>query len=156
MEQWPAMKARHRAERASASIAIKNKQMKERIGLVRGLSLLGVSLRDAASKIGVHKTTLVQLVRKYGIQWPTGPLPENPWADMVAGHKQARANLSAQHEAERVKIVECMAAQRITQTKAAEILGTTSQVINAIIREHDIFWPVKRQGRTKANQGENQ
>lgn len=55
--------------------------------------------------------------------------------------------MTRRHKRERRKMVEALAAKRITQSQAASEVNTTLTCLNNYIRRNRIFWPVKRQGR---------
>ena len=82
------------------------------------------------------------------------------WDQMTKRHKQERKHLLSQndraerilkkcHAMERRDQVSEIAMTRKTQTEAAKILGVRLTCLNNFIQRNDIFWPVKRQGRTK-------
>ena len=57
--------------------------------------------------------------------------------------------MRARHRREIAAAISDQAALRITQTVAAKHLGMSLNGLNNIIVRNGLFWPVKRQGRSK-------
>ena len=57
--------------------------------------------------------------------------------------------MRARHRREIATAISDQAALRITQTVAAKHLGMSLNGLNNIIVRNGLFWPVKRQGRSK-------
>ena len=57
--------------------------------------------------------------------------------------------MRARHRREIATAISDQAALRITQTAAAKHLGVSMNTLNNIIVRNGLFWPVKRQGRSK-------
>jgi len=57
--------------------------------------------------------------------------------------------MRARHRREIATAISDQAAMRITQTVAAKHLGMSLNGLNNIIVRNGLFWPVKRQGRSK-------
>jgi len=67
--------------------------------------------------------------------------------EMEATIAACRATVAKRFKAERVQLVETLAAERLTQTQAACRLDVSLTALNNFIRRRGIFWPVIQQGK---------
>lgn len=84
-------------------------------------------------------------------------MPRESWHEMAERHRKSVAEFDAQKErerhalivanqAERLQVVEEMAAQNLSKTKAARELGITLRCLSNFTQRYGVEWPHYQQG----------